>query len=281
MMGCDSGGLARAGLHREHSGAVDRLPPQNPIAERLGLAFTPTPENIDEVAKHITDFSLAGIRAEAAERPTSHAFPPLPRPPPLLPLNPPPPPPPSPPPSYLPPPLSPIPLSPPSPPPPSPPLLLLPSPPSPPVSHPFLNDGRIATTAAIPDPFRTPIIRTATINNLSHGATGRNQGDRSHARRRRPLLHDDARRHGRRGPQDRRAAARRRFPRLGAVHRRLEQLLPRAEPQQEERRARSEERPRAPRRCARLDRDGRRADRELPARQPRANWASATSRWRR
>jgi AcrR family transcriptional regulator len=35
----------------------------NPIATRLGMTFTRTPEHIDEVAKHIADFSLAGVRA--------------------------------------------------------------------------------------------------------------------------------------------------------------------------------------------------------------------------
>jgi len=34
----------------------------NPIAERLGFHFTPTPSQIDEAAQHIADFSIAGIR---------------------------------------------------------------------------------------------------------------------------------------------------------------------------------------------------------------------------
>jgi len=35
----------------------------NPIAERLGFTFKPTPSQIDEAAQHIADFSIAGIRA--------------------------------------------------------------------------------------------------------------------------------------------------------------------------------------------------------------------------
>ena len=41
---------------------------KNPIAERLGFVFKPTPDNIDLAARHITDFSVAGIRAIAAQR---------------------------------------------------------------------------------------------------------------------------------------------------------------------------------------------------------------------
>lgn len=44
---------------------------KNPIAERLGFVFKPTPENIEMVARHIADFSVAGIRAVAAQRPPS------------------------------------------------------------------------------------------------------------------------------------------------------------------------------------------------------------------
>ena len=43
---------------------------KNPIAERLGFVW-PTPDNIDIAARHITDFSVAGIRAIAAQRPPS------------------------------------------------------------------------------------------------------------------------------------------------------------------------------------------------------------------
>jgi len=35
----------------------------NPIAARLGLAFKATPAQLDEVARHIADFSVAGVRA--------------------------------------------------------------------------------------------------------------------------------------------------------------------------------------------------------------------------
>src|SRR5262249_4090508 len=41
---------------------------KNPIAERLGFAFKPTSENIEMAARHIADFSVAGIRAVAAQR---------------------------------------------------------------------------------------------------------------------------------------------------------------------------------------------------------------------
>jgi hypothetical protein len=35
----------------------------NPIASRLGFAFTPTPAHIDEAAHHIAEFSVAGVYA--------------------------------------------------------------------------------------------------------------------------------------------------------------------------------------------------------------------------
>lgn len=35
----------------------------NPIASRLGLANKPTPANLDEIADHIAEFSLAGVHA--------------------------------------------------------------------------------------------------------------------------------------------------------------------------------------------------------------------------
>jgi TetR/AcrR family transcriptional regulator, regulator of cefoperazone and chloramphenicol sensitivity len=44
---------------------------KNPIAERLGFVFKPTPENIEFAARHIAEFSVAGIRAVAAQRPPS------------------------------------------------------------------------------------------------------------------------------------------------------------------------------------------------------------------
>jgi AcrR family transcriptional regulator len=42
---------------------------RNPIAERLGFSFRGTSAEIDEAARHIADFSVAGIRAVAIERP--------------------------------------------------------------------------------------------------------------------------------------------------------------------------------------------------------------------
>jgi TetR/AcrR family transcriptional regulator, regulator of cefoperazone and chloramphenicol sensitivity len=36
---------------------------RNPIAERLGFSARPSPAEIDEAARHIADFSIAGIRA--------------------------------------------------------------------------------------------------------------------------------------------------------------------------------------------------------------------------
>jgi AcrR family transcriptional regulator len=42
---------------------------KNPIAERFGFAFRGTPAQIEEAARHIADFSVAGIRAIAVERP--------------------------------------------------------------------------------------------------------------------------------------------------------------------------------------------------------------------
>jgi AcrR family transcriptional regulator len=40
---------------------------KNPIAERLGFVFKPTAENIESAARHIAEFSVAGIRAIAAQ----------------------------------------------------------------------------------------------------------------------------------------------------------------------------------------------------------------------
>ena len=44
----------------------------NPIAARLGLTFKPTKAHLDEVAAHITTFSLAGVRAIGDERTRHH-----------------------------------------------------------------------------------------------------------------------------------------------------------------------------------------------------------------
>ena len=41
---------------------------RNPIAERLGFTFEATPAEIDEAARHIAAFSLAGVRAVAVQR---------------------------------------------------------------------------------------------------------------------------------------------------------------------------------------------------------------------
>src|SRR5262245_20723831 len=41
---------------------------KNPIAERLGFSFKGTPAEIDEAARHIARFSLAGVRAIAVQR---------------------------------------------------------------------------------------------------------------------------------------------------------------------------------------------------------------------
>jgi len=41
---------------------------KNPIAERLGFSFRGTPAEIEEAARHIADFSVAGIRAIAVQR---------------------------------------------------------------------------------------------------------------------------------------------------------------------------------------------------------------------
>ena len=76
-----------------------------------------------------------------------------------------------------------------------------------------------------------------TIRHSTDAGTRRTEGHRSHPRARRAVLHDAPRRHGRRRRQDRGAGAGRRYARLGAVHRRLEQLLPRRQPQQAQPRA--------------------------------------------
>jgi AcrR family transcriptional regulator len=41
---------------------------KNPIAERLGFSFRGTPAQIEEAARHIAEFSVAGIRAIAVQR---------------------------------------------------------------------------------------------------------------------------------------------------------------------------------------------------------------------
>ena len=44
----------------------------NPIAARLGLAFTPTRTHVEDVANHIATFSLAGVHAMAREKGSRH-----------------------------------------------------------------------------------------------------------------------------------------------------------------------------------------------------------------
>ena len=41
---------------------------RNPVAERLGFSFKGSPADIDEAARHIAAFSLAGVRAVAVQR---------------------------------------------------------------------------------------------------------------------------------------------------------------------------------------------------------------------
>ncbi len=49
-----------------HSQSIAYLP--NPIAARLGFHFKPTPAQIEEAARHIADFSLAGVRAVGSRK---------------------------------------------------------------------------------------------------------------------------------------------------------------------------------------------------------------------
>ncbi len=39
---------------------------RNPVAQRLGFRFTGSPKQIDEAARHIAEFSVAGVRAVAS-----------------------------------------------------------------------------------------------------------------------------------------------------------------------------------------------------------------------
>jgi len=41
----------------------------NPIASRLGMRHEPTQERIEEAARHVAAFSIAGVRALAATPP--------------------------------------------------------------------------------------------------------------------------------------------------------------------------------------------------------------------
>ena len=96
-------------------------------------------------------------------------------------------------------------------------------------------------------------------------AAGRHPRHRPHPRARRALLRHVARRHGRRGHQDRGARQGRRHARLAALRGRRGHLLPLGEPQQEEPHAEPEG-ARGAGDPARAHREGRRGAGELPAR---------------
>jgi TetR/AcrR family transcriptional regulator, regulator of cefoperazone and chloramphenicol sensitivity len=49
---------------------------RNPVAERLGFRFDPTPEHIDEAADHIARFSIGGVREVARLAPVRTSSPP-------------------------------------------------------------------------------------------------------------------------------------------------------------------------------------------------------------
>jgi AcrR family transcriptional regulator len=62
ILGCDpTDKRVRRCVASVQAQAVSYFP--NPISERLGFSFEPTPENIDDAARHIATFSLAGVRA--------------------------------------------------------------------------------------------------------------------------------------------------------------------------------------------------------------------------
>ncbi|PYR11015.1 MAG: hypothetical protein DMF99_09680 [Acidobacteria bacterium] len=66
LIGCDSGDprvLRCVGSIQTQS--IAYLP--NPIAQRLGMPATLTPGQIDDIAQHVADFSIAGIKAVARE----------------------------------------------------------------------------------------------------------------------------------------------------------------------------------------------------------------------
>jgi AcrR family transcriptional regulator len=68
MIGCDPADprVLRSVLSVQAQTIVYARP--NAIAERLGFTFKPTPAQIDEAARHIADFSIAGIRTIAGPR---------------------------------------------------------------------------------------------------------------------------------------------------------------------------------------------------------------------
>ena len=95
----------------------------------------------------------------------------------------------------------------------------------------------------------------------------------------RPLLHDDARRHGRRGRSRSRSRARRRFARLGARSSTGRAATSWRQPQQAQRRARSEV-ARRRRRAQRAHRTARHAGSRTSGRAASRTWASTTPRCR-
>ena len=68
LIGCDSTdsrvGRSVASVWTQSAAYV-----ANPIAERLGGPIAPTSSDVDAIARHITDFSIAGIRAIARTKP--------------------------------------------------------------------------------------------------------------------------------------------------------------------------------------------------------------------
>jgi hypothetical protein len=65
MIGCDPRDerVLRCVLSVQSQSIVFGRP--NPVGERLGFSFLPTAAQIDEAARHIADFSIAGIQAVA------------------------------------------------------------------------------------------------------------------------------------------------------------------------------------------------------------------------
>jgi TetR/AcrR family transcriptional regulator, regulator of cefoperazone and chloramphenicol sensitivity len=65
IVGCDAGEprVLRC-VASVQSQVVSYFP--NPVARRLGMRFEPTPENIEEAARHVAAFSIAGVRAVGA-----------------------------------------------------------------------------------------------------------------------------------------------------------------------------------------------------------------------
>jgi AcrR family transcriptional regulator len=66
MIGCDRADrrVLRCVLSVQSQTIIYAKP--NAVAERLGFTFKPTPAQLEEAARHIADFSIAGIRAVGA-----------------------------------------------------------------------------------------------------------------------------------------------------------------------------------------------------------------------